>query len=144
MARRLSTRREFFAYMRRLSAKFGPLRFQLAEIGGPSRPEMSGPGDVITSNSETVGRARHSCRWRRPRPDFMRLADAPGRERKNLGRCASNSPKSGDRPVRRCPALVTSSLATGETLGRARPQLQVASATRLYALGRRTWARGVS
>ncbi|KAI8479298.1 hypothetical protein Bbelb_429700 [Branchiostoma belcheri] len=32
--------------------KIWPLRFQLAEIGGPSRPEMSGPGDVITSNSE--------------------------------------------------------------------------------------------
>ncbi|KAI8490176.1 hypothetical protein Bbelb_322460, partial [Branchiostoma belcheri] len=108
------------AYMRRLSAKNLGHGASNSPQWGPSRPEMPGPGDVITSNS---------YRWRR-RPDFMRLADAPRREKlpaymrrlsaKKFGPRRFQLAAIGDRPVRRCQALVTSSLATGEIVGRAR------------------------
>ncbi|KAI8491927.1 hypothetical protein Bbelb_303000 [Branchiostoma belcheri] len=110
--------------------KIGPRSFQLAAIG--DRPVRRCQTLVTSSlaTGEIVGRARHSYRWRR-RPDFMRLADAPGRERdtsrlyesakrKKIGPRSFQLAAIGDRPVRRCQTLVTSSLATGEIVGRAR------------------------
>ncbi|KAI8480701.1 hypothetical protein Bbelb_415940 [Branchiostoma belcheri] len=77
MARRLSARRESFTYMRRLSAKIWAAA--LPTRRNRDRPVRRCPALVTSSlaTGEDVGRARHGCRWRR-RPDFMRLADAPG------------------------------------------------------------------
>ncbi|KAI8479299.1 hypothetical protein Bbelb_429710 [Branchiostoma belcheri] len=142
MARRLSARRESFAYMRRLSTKFGPLRFQLAEIG--DRPVRRCPALVTSSlaTGETVGRARTAaggvgdptlCAW----PTHLARAQKFGPLRFQLAEIGGPS-----RPE--MSGLVTSSLATGETLGRARHSCRWRPAARLYALGRRTWARCVS
>ncbi|KAI8492513.1 hypothetical protein Bbelb_295540, partial [Branchiostoma belcheri] len=112
--------------------KFGPRRFQLAAIG--DRPVRRCQALVTSSlaTGEIVGRARHSYRWRR-RPDFMRLADAPRRERTSRLHASAKRQKFGprrfqlaaigDRPVRRCQALVTSSLATAPKFGPRRFQL---------------------
>ncbi|KAI8491928.1 hypothetical protein Bbelb_303010 [Branchiostoma belcheri] len=113
-----------------LEFRQGVSGFQLAAIG--DRPVRRCQTLVTSSlaTGEIVGRARHSYRWRR-RPDFMRLADAPGRERdtsrlyasakrKKIGPRSFQLAAIGDRPVRRCQTLVTSSLATGEIVGRAR------------------------
>ncbi|KAI8490175.1 hypothetical protein Bbelb_322450 [Branchiostoma belcheri] len=124
--------------------KFGPRRFQLAAIG--DRPVRRCQALVTSSlaTGEIVGRARHSYRWRR-RPDFMRLADAPRRERTSRLHASAKRQKFGprrfqlaaigDRPVRRCQALVTSSLATGEIVGRARHSYRETS--RLHASAKR-------
>ncbi|KAI8490167.1 hypothetical protein Bbelb_322370 [Branchiostoma belcheri] len=124
--------------------KIGPRRFQLAAIG--DRPVRRCQALVTSSlaTGEIVGRARHSYRWRR-RPDFMRLADAPRRERNFRLHASAKRQKFGprrfqlaaigDRPVRRCQALVTSSLATGEIVGRARHSYRETS--RLHASAKR-------
>ncbi|KAI8484981.1 hypothetical protein Bbelb_372270 [Branchiostoma belcheri] len=124
--------------------KFGPRRLQLAAIG--DRPVRRCQALVTSSpaTGEIVGRARHSYRWRR-RPDFMRLADAPRRQKlpaymrrlsaKKFGPRRLQPAAIGDRPVRRCQALVTSSPATGEIVGRARHSYRETS--RLHASAKR-------
>ncbi|KAI8491921.1 hypothetical protein Bbelb_302940 [Branchiostoma belcheri] len=110
--------------------KIGPRSFQLAAIRGPDVRRCQTLVTSSLATGETVGRARHSYRWRR-RPDFMRLADAPGREidtsrlyasakRKKIGPRSFQLAAIRGPDVRRCQTLVTSSLATGETVGRAR------------------------
>ncbi|KAI8490166.1 hypothetical protein Bbelb_322360 [Branchiostoma belcheri] len=107
--------------------KFGPRRFQLAAIG--DRPVRRCQALVTSSlaTGEIVGRARHSYR------ETSRLHASAKRQK--FGPRRFQLAAIGDRPVRRCQALVTSSLATGEIVGRARHSYRETS--RLHASAKR-------